>query len=76
MEVLAILSGILLVLMLIIINGHITLTPCYPGESLFFYPAAGKDATLPLSPQKSSQIPPPSDLLVRAILIIEDVVNI
>lgn len=37
---------------------------------------AGKDATLPLRWQKSSQILPASDLFVRAILIIEDVVNI
>lgn len=62
--------------MLIIINGHINLTPSYPVASPFFYPTAGKDATLPLRSQKSSSIRPTSDLLVRAILMIEDVVNI
>lgn len=76
MEVLAILSVILLVLMLIIINGQITLTRSYPEASPFFYPTAGRDATLPPRSQKSSQILPASDLLVSDILIIEDVVNI
>lgn len=76
MEVLAILSVILLALMLIIINERITLTPSESVASPFFYPTAGKDATLPQRSQKSGQILPTSDLLVRAILIIEDVVNI
>lgn len=73
MEVFAILSLILLVLMLIIINGHITLTPTYPVASPFLPPRAGKDTK---SSQKSRQSLLKSDLLVRAILIIEDMVNI
>lgn len=76
LEVLAILSVILLALMLININEHITLTPGCSVASPFFYPTAGKDVTLPRRSQKSGQILPASDLLVRAILIIEDVVNI
>lgn len=74
LEVLAILSVILLALMLIMINER--MTPSYSVASPFFYPTAGKDATLPQRSQKSGQILPTSDLLVRAILIIEDVVNI
>lgn len=72
MEVFAILSLILLVLMLIIINGHVTVTPTYPVASPFLE----KRQNPPVCSQKSRQILTKSDGLVGAILIKEDMGNI